>query len=180
MKTPFSFKKPAYSAIVFFGTALSLSLGYAAWDGAMSTVVSGSVLSTANWNAIVNNVNHLNDRTSVVTAASIRSDGGNANGSNANMLTLNVNLTGKTGKWIHVYGGTAISETSNTANTSIIRLVIDNNAGQTTTISAIRQAVGAYSNVVWDGNTPASLATQGYFQIPAAYAVANATIKLNG
>ncbi|MFB0964212.1 MAG: hypothetical protein QMC36_00635 [Patescibacteria group bacterium] len=96
------------------------------------------------------------------------------------MLTLNVNLTGKTGKWIHVYGGTSITETSNTSNASIIRLIIDNNAGQTTTVSAIRQGVGAYSNVNWDGNSTASLSTQGYFQIPAAYAVANATIRLNG
>lgn len=180
MKTQTSVKNSVFSAIAFFGTLLSLSLAYAAWDGTMSTVISGNPLSAANWNAIVNNVNHLNDRSAVLSANSIRSNGGNANGSNNNLLTLNVDLTGKTGKWIHIYGGTAITETSNTANTSIIRLVIDNNAGQTTTVSAIRQGISAYSSVAWDGSSTASMATQGYFQIPAAYAVANATIKLNG
>ena len=95
-----------------------------------------------------------------MSANMIRSDGGSGNGSNVNMLTLNLNLSGKTGKWIHVYGGTAITEASNTSNTSIIRLILDNNAGQTTTISALRQGVGAYSVVTWDGNSTASLSTQ--------------------
>lgn len=113
-------------------------------------------------------------------AGVVRSDGGNASGSSVNMLTLNLNLTGKAGKWIHLYGGTAIAENGNTSNTAIVRLIIDNNAGATTTVAAQRQGMAVYSQVAWDGNSTAAMWVQGYFQIPAAYAVANATIKLNG
>lgn len=176
----FSFKKPFYSGVVFFSTVAVLSLAYAAWDGTMSSVISGAGLSSSNWNAIVNNVNDLNERSSVSMANVVRSNGGTGNGSNVNMLSLNVNLSGKAGKWIHVYGGTAISESGNTANTSIIRLIIDNNAGQTTTVAAIRQGIGAYSTASWSGDSTAAMSTQGYFQIPSAYAVSNATIRLNG
>jgi hypothetical protein len=126
----------------------------------MTPVGSGSGLTANGWNALVDNITDLNNRVTTLTSNVVRSDGGTGNGSNVNMLTINVNLTGKTGKWIHVYGGTAIAEASNTANTSIIRLILDNNAGQTTTISTLRQGIGVYSNVAWDGNSTASLSTQ--------------------
>ncbi|MFB0964213.1 MAG: hypothetical protein QMC36_00640 [Patescibacteria group bacterium] len=74
MRTPSPFRKPAIAAFAFFGTFLTLSLGYAAWDGTMASVTSGSPLSASNWNAIVNNVNQLNDRSAVMAANSVRSD----------------------------------------------------------------------------------------------------------
>lgn len=116
----------------------------------------------------------------IQTAAMVRSEGGNATGSNANMLTLNLNLSGKQGHWLHVYGSTAISENGNTSNTAILRLVLDNNAGSTMVVSSQRQGIGAHSNVDWTANSTASLSAQGYIQIPAAYAVTNATVRLNG
>ena len=130
--------------------------------------------------ALYTEVSGLQAGTTVNAANIVRSEGGVASGSNVNMLTLNLNLTGKAGHWIHIYGGTALAENGNTSNTGIIRLILDNNAGQTTTIAAQRQGIAVYSQVDWSANSTASLSAQGYFQIPANYAVANATIRLNG
>ncbi|MEM7373007.1 MAG: hypothetical protein AAF587_30575 [Bacteroidota bacterium] len=114
-------------------------------------------------------------------AGMVRAEGQTGIGHNVNMLTLSVDLTGKEGRWIHIYGGTAISETTNSSNTCIIRLILDNNAGVQDTISALRQGIGALSNgLIWDQNATASLAAQGYFQITNDYTLPNVTIKLNG
>ena len=115
---------------------------------------------------------------SLDAAGMVRSDGGAGSGNNVNMLTLTLDLTGKTGKWIHVFGGTAIVEDANTADASIVRLIIDNNAGSSATISAQRQGMGV--NGTYIINQMAALSTQGYFKITSAYAVSNVTIKLNG
>lgn len=117
--------------------------------------------------------------TIISDAGVVRSEGGLGNGNNFDMLTLNVDLSGKEGRWMHVYGSTAMSEAINHSNVLILRLKIDNNVNDTT-ISAIRQGVGAYSIAPWDGNSTASMMVQGYFQIPSAYAVSNVTIILNG
>ena len=116
----------------------------------------------------------------VLASAMVRSDGGNASGPNVNMLTLNLDLSGKAGHWIHVFGGTAIGENGNTSNTAILRLIVDNNAGNTTVVSSQRQGISVYSQVDWSANSTASLSAQGYFLVTPTYAVSNATIRLNG
>lgn len=55
-------RKSAYSAFVFFGTLVVLSAGYAAWNGAMGQVTTGSPLSANGWNALVDNIADLNSR----------------------------------------------------------------------------------------------------------------------
>lgn len=55
------FKKPVLSAIVFFGTLGMLSAGYAAFTS-LSTVGNGSTLTSTAWNAMVENLNDLDNR----------------------------------------------------------------------------------------------------------------------
>ncbi len=113
---------------------------------------------------------------SLNAAGVVGSDGGTGTGSNVNMLTLTIDLTGKTGKWIHIYGGTSIAEDANTADVSIIRLIIDN--GTATTVAALRQGMGV--NGAGNGDQITAMSTQGYFQITSAYAVSGVILKLNG
>ncbi|MFB0965122.1 MAG: hypothetical protein QMC36_05560 [Patescibacteria group bacterium] len=40
----------------------AVSIGFAAWNAAMSPAVSGNKITSAAWNAIVDNVNDLNTR----------------------------------------------------------------------------------------------------------------------
>ncbi|MDD5377358.1 MAG: hypothetical protein PHH16_04580 [Candidatus Gracilibacteria bacterium] len=54
---------------VFFTVSI-LSVGYAAWNGSMSKVGSGSGLTANGWNAIVDNINDLNTRLSSLPAES--------------------------------------------------------------------------------------------------------------
>lgn len=62
MKTLAFWKKPLYSALVFFGTLIVLSVGYAAWNAAMSKVTAGNPLTATAWNALVDNIADLDSR----------------------------------------------------------------------------------------------------------------------
>lgn len=57
-----NFKKPLYSALIFFGTIIVLSAWYATWNNTMTTVWTWSGLTATSWNAMVNNINDLNSR----------------------------------------------------------------------------------------------------------------------
>lgn len=63
------FKESVYSALIFFGTLIILSVGYATytWDSAGQTSIrnraSGSTLTSSGWNSLVNNVDYLKDVT---------------------------------------------------------------------------------------------------------------------
>lgn len=76
METLSFWKKPLYSALIFFGTLIVLSIGYAAWNTAMSKVTSGSLLTSAGWNALVDNIADLDSRWSRV-GSNIAFTGGN-------------------------------------------------------------------------------------------------------
>lgn len=66
MRTLSFWKKSVYSGVVFFGTVVVLSVGYAVWNSTMSSVTSGSSLTAGGWNALVDNINDLNSRWSRV------------------------------------------------------------------------------------------------------------------
>lgn len=66
MKTLSFWKKSVYSGLVFFGTIMVLSVGYAVWNSTMSQVSSGDSLTATKWNAFVDNINDLNSRWSRV------------------------------------------------------------------------------------------------------------------
>ncbi len=100
-------------------------------------------------------------------------------GASGTLISARIDLTGREGRWLHLYGATAISESSNSSDTSILRVEIDNGTS-TSVISAQRQGVGAHSNVSWNGNSIAFMSAQGYFQIPADYAIAGVTVRLTG
>lgn len=62
MNTPSFLKKSFYSALVFFGTLIVLSVGYAAWNATMSSVTAGNPLTANGWNSLVDNIADLNNR----------------------------------------------------------------------------------------------------------------------
>ena len=66
MKTPSSLKNAFYSALVFFGTLLVLSAGYAAYS--LATETSGGQLTADKWNTVINSVNDLDSRVSGATS----------------------------------------------------------------------------------------------------------------
>lgn len=71
MKTLSFWKKSFYSALVFFGTLIILSIGYAALSGGLSTtdlVGSGSGLTATSWNRLINGVLELDTRTAPISA----------------------------------------------------------------------------------------------------------------
>lgn len=70
-----AFKKSLYSALVFFGTLIVLTVGYAAWT-TMGHVSSGNPLTATSWNALVDNIADLDSRWSRV-GGNIAFTGGN-------------------------------------------------------------------------------------------------------
>ena len=56
-------KNAAVWALAFTGFTVAFSGAYGAWNSSMSSTSSGSLLSAANWNAIVDNVLDLKSRT---------------------------------------------------------------------------------------------------------------------
>lgn len=65
-------KRSAMAAIVFFVTLVGLTSAYAALTAGLSTsdrTSSGSVLSSASWNRLVNSVLELDTRTAAITAS---------------------------------------------------------------------------------------------------------------
>ncbi len=69
-------RKSLYSALVFFGTIMVLSVGYATWNNTMGKVSIGSSLSASGWNALVDNIGDLDSRWSR-NGATIVYTGGN-------------------------------------------------------------------------------------------------------
>ncbi len=55
-------RKSFYSALVFFGTIMVLSIGYATWNNTMGKVNTGNPLSASGWNALVDNITDLEGR----------------------------------------------------------------------------------------------------------------------
>ncbi|MDD5197739.1 MAG: hypothetical protein PHN60_02670 [Candidatus Gracilibacteria bacterium] len=66
-----AFKKALYSALVFFGTLIVLSVGYATYS-TMTPATSGQPLTIGIWNAMITNIDDLNTRVD-----SLVSGGGN-------------------------------------------------------------------------------------------------------
>lgn len=66
MKTFSSIKKSIYSAFVFFGTLIVLSIGYAAYN--LSTEIANNPLTVAKWNAVINAVNDADTRITNLTS----------------------------------------------------------------------------------------------------------------
>jgi hypothetical protein len=73
MKNLSFWKKSVYSGLVFFGTVIVLTVGYALFNNplSMSTVGSGSGLTANGWNALVNNINDLNTRLSNISFSGV-------------------------------------------------------------------------------------------------------------
>ncbi len=61
-----SLKKPFYSALVFFGTLVVLTVGYAAYN--LSTESANAPLTSTKWNAVINAVNNLDTRVSSLSS----------------------------------------------------------------------------------------------------------------
>ncbi len=64
------FKKPVLSGIVFFGTVVALSVGYAALNGGITAsdkASSNEALSSVKWNRIVDGILDLDARTAGMT-----------------------------------------------------------------------------------------------------------------
>ncbi|EKD29568.1 MAG: Cell wall surface anchor family protein, partial [uncultured bacterium (gcode 4)] len=61
-----SLKKPFYSALVFFGTLVVLTVGYAAYN--LSTETAGAPMTSMKWNNVINAVNDLDTRVSTLVA----------------------------------------------------------------------------------------------------------------
>jgi hypothetical protein len=108
----------------------------------------------------------------------ISSNGSTGTGSNVDMLSLSINLTGYTNYLLFAWCHTAISEQTNSSNTAIIRLKLTDGTN-TTFISAQRQAIGAYSSSTWSAETIAYLGCQGYFIVTPTYAK-SCTLTMNG
>ncbi|MDD5376944.1 MAG: hypothetical protein PHH16_02380 [Candidatus Gracilibacteria bacterium] len=62
MKTLPFWKKSIYSALIFFGALITLTVGYAAWNTTMSKVTAGNPLTATAWNALVDNITDLDSR----------------------------------------------------------------------------------------------------------------------
>ncbi|MDQ1343358.1 MAG: hypothetical protein QG650_77 [Patescibacteria group bacterium] len=62
------FKKPALSAIIFFGTLGILSVSYSAYSG-LSAVTSSDKLTVGIWNQVKDNFDELNSRTSALVSS---------------------------------------------------------------------------------------------------------------
>ena len=68
-------RKSIYSALVFFGTIMILSIGYATWNSTMGKVNTGNPLSASGWNALVDNISDLDSRWSRNGAAIVYTGG---------------------------------------------------------------------------------------------------------
>ncbi len=68
-------RKSLYSALVFFGTIMVLSVGYATWNSTMGKVTTGNPLSASGWNALVDNIGDLDSRWSRNGAAIVFTGG---------------------------------------------------------------------------------------------------------
>ena len=122
----------------------------------------------------------LDARVEVPLKGITHSDGSSsASGSDVNMLSLALDLTGYENYILWGWGHTAISENNNTSNTSRIRLKLHEGSAGNVYFAAARQGIGAYSTVTWSSNSTAHISCQGYFVVTAAYAK-SCVLYLNG
>lgn len=108
----------------------------------------------------------------------IHSNGGTGSGSNVDMLSLTINLTGYTDYLLFAWCHTAISEQSNSSNTTRVRIKLTDGTN-TTYFASQRQGIGSYSNVTWNAESIAYLGCQGYFIVTSTYAK-SCTLTMNG
>ena len=113
----------------------------------------------------------------VQLAGSASGDGSTGSGSVVDMLTTSsFDLSNYEGKHLLVSGQTAISEDANTANTSILRIQL-NNGSSTTTLATSRQ--GDTTSGTFDTNQIGHISSFAIYQIASAYAT-TCTLRLNG
>jgi len=113
--------------------------------------------------------------TGVLLSGEARSEGGTGSGSTVVMLSTSLNLTGFTGKRLIAQGTVGINESVNSANTSILRLHL-NNGSSTIVIGAIRSGEAHSNN---SGNYIAPITADCVYIIPSSHAT-NCTLKMQG
>ena len=102
-----------------------------------------------------------------------------ATGTDAELLSISVNLTGYTNYLLYAWAHTAITENSNHSNVSILRIEL-NNGSSVKQFATQRQGIGAHTdNITYSTNTPAMISCQGYYVIESAYAT-SCTLKMRG
>jgi len=110
MKTPSFIKNALYSALVFFGTLLMLSVGYAAFTTLQSSDAGpGKSLTSTMMQTVIGNLSDLDSRVSGIssTVSALQVSTGNlwtANGGNISYTGGNVGIgTATPGALVHVY-----------------------------------------------------------------------------
>ncbi|MFO0749975.1 MAG: hypothetical protein U1F43_30545 [Myxococcota bacterium] len=111
-------------------------------------------------------------------AGMVRAEGGTGVGNDSELLGITLDLSGRAGRWIHVYGGTAIAEAENTSNTSIIRLRFSKPGLTSVDVVAQRQGMGVYGGP--EANQTTAISTQAYWPIPPEFAVPGVRLSLVG
>ena len=106
----------------------------------------------------------------------VYSNGGTGTGSNVDMLSLSINLTGYTDFLLFAWCHTAISEQSNSSNTARVRIKLTDGTN-TTFFASQRQGMGV--NGGFSGDSITYLGCQGYFTITSIYAK-SCTLSMNG
>lgn len=106
----------------------------------------------------------------------VYSNGGTGTGSNVDMISLSINLTGYTDFLLFAWCHTSISEQSNSANTSRVRIKLTDGTN-TTFFASQRQGAGAHGGFTGDMIT--YLGCQGYFMVTSTYAK-SCTLTMNG
>ena len=97
-------------------------------------------------------------------------------GTNVDMLSISVDLTGYTNYLLFAWAHTAISENSNHSNTSILRIRLHNSSTYKG-ISSQRQGDSMHGD--FSSNHIAAISCQGYYVIESAYAT-TCTLRMNG
>ena len=107
------------------------------------------------------------------------SDGSTSgDGSDVDMLSLSLDLSNYEGYLLYGWCHTAISENSNTGNTSRVRLKL-NNGSTNVYFASQRQGMGVYSNVNYETNTITNIGCQGYYVITPSFAT-TCNLYMNG
>lgn len=110
----------------------------------------------------------------------VQSDGGTGIGSDVDFLSFNlIDFTGYEDYLLFVSGHTAISEDTNSSDTTRLRIILrDDTTGNEQIICGSRQGIGATGG--WTGDSIAYMSTSGYFALTSAYTTNNCTLRLNG
>ena len=112
-----------------------------------------------------------------------RSDGGNnASGSNVDMLSISLDLTGYQDYLLYAWAHTAISENSNTGNTCRLRIKLHQGVASPNDkyFASQRTGTGAHTdNINWSSNMTSMISCQGYFVIDSTFA-RSCVLYMNG